>query len=186
MSNSLLLNKKSPLLGLINTLIGILDNLIEPVDHAHEPDNNSEDNYIYQTIYTQPLLIRKYIPIVYNWLRVFSKNSVKFFKECFILRVIQCVNMILFNQVIMFFGTLTETIDTVKLAKQNKFGTIISHRSGETEDTFIADLSVGLNAGQIKTGSLSRSERLCKYNQLLRIEEELGVKAKFNGNKILF
>jgi enolase len=83
-------------------------------------------------------------------------------------------------------GTLTETIETVKLAKQNKFGTIISHRSGETEDTFIADLSVGLNAGQIKTGSLSRSERLCKYNQLLRIEEELGVKAKFNGNKILF
>ena len=60
-----------------------LDNLIEPVDHAHEPDNNSEDNYIYQTIYTQPLLIRKYIPIVYNWLRVFSKNSVKFFKEMF-------------------------------------------------------------------------------------------------------
>ncbi len=83
-------------------------------------------------------------------------------------------------------GTLTETIKTIKLAKQNKFGTIISHRSGETEDTFIADLSVGLNAGQIKTGSLSRSERLCKYNQLLRIEEELGVKAKFNGNKILF
>ena len=83
-------------------------------------------------------------------------------------------------------GTLSETIETVKLAKQNKFGTIISHRSGETEDTFIADLSVGLNAGQIKTGSLSRSERLCKYNQLLRIEEELGVKAKFNGNNILF
>ncbi|MAC62045.1 MAG: phosphopyruvate hydratase [SAR116 cluster bacterium] len=83
-------------------------------------------------------------------------------------------------------GTLTETIKTVKLAKQSKFGTIISHRSGETEDTFIADFSVGLNAGQIKTGSLSRSERLCKYNQLLRIEEELGAKAKYNGNKILF
>ena len=83
-------------------------------------------------------------------------------------------------------GTLTETIETINLAKKNEFGTIISHRSGETEDTFIADLSVGLNAGQIKTGSLSRSERLCKYNQLLRIEEELGNKAKFNGNKILF
>ena len=83
-------------------------------------------------------------------------------------------------------GTLTETIKTIKLAKQNKFGTIISHRSGETEDTFIADLSVGLNAGQIKTGSLSRSERLCKYNQLLRIEEGLGFKAKYNGNRILF
>ena len=71
------------------------------------------------------------------------------------------------------------------LAKKNNYGTIISHRSGETEDTFIADLSVGLNSGQIKTGSLSRSERLCKYNQLLRIEEELGNLAKYNGSRIL-
>ena len=82
-------------------------------------------------------------------------------------------------------GTLSETIETVNLAKKNNYGTIISHRSGETEDTFIADLSVGLNSGQIKTGSLSRSERLCKYNQLLRIEEELGNLAKYNGSKIL-
>jgi len=82
-------------------------------------------------------------------------------------------------------GTLSETIETVSLAKKNNYGTIISHRSGETEDTFIADLSVGLNSGQIKTGSLSRSERLCKYNQLLRIEEELGNKAKYNGSRIL-
>lgn len=82
-------------------------------------------------------------------------------------------------------GTLSETIETVNLAKKNNFGTIISHRSGETEDTFIADLSVGLNSGQIKTGSLSRSERLCKYNQLLRIEEELGEMAKYNGSRIL-
>lgn len=70
-------------------------------------------------------------------------------------------------------GTITETIDTINLAKANGFKTIISHRSGETEDTTIADLSVGLNLGQIKTGSVSRTDRICKYNQLLRIEEEL-------------
>ena len=70
-------------------------------------------------------------------------------------------------------GTITETIETIKLAKENNYKTIISHRSGETEDTTIADLSVGLNLGQIKTGSMSRSERICKYNQLIRIEEEL-------------
>lgn len=71
-------------------------------------------------------------------------------------------------------GTLTETLDTIELAKQSAYTTIVSHRSGETEDSFIADLAVGVNAGQIKTGSLSRSDRLAKYNQLLRIEEELG------------
>ena len=70
-------------------------------------------------------------------------------------------------------GTITETIETINLAKQNNYKTIISHRSGETEDTTIADLAVGLNLGQIKTGSMSRSERICKYNQLIRIEEEL-------------
>jgi enolase len=71
-------------------------------------------------------------------------------------------------------GTLTETLDTVEMAKRAAFGTIISHRSGETEDSFIADLAVATSAGQIKSGSLSRSDRLSKYNQLLRIEEELG------------
>lgn len=70
-------------------------------------------------------------------------------------------------------GTITETLETIELAKQNGYKTIISHRSGETEDTTIADLAVGLNLGQIKTGSLSRTDRICKYNQLLRIEEEL-------------
>ena len=74
-------------------------------------------------------------------------------------------------------GTLTETINAVNLAKSNGFTTVISHRSGETEDNIIADLSVALNAGQIKTGSLSRSDRMSKYNQLLRIEEQLGEKA---------
>ena len=70
-------------------------------------------------------------------------------------------------------GTITETLDTIKLAKENGYKTIISHRSGETEDTTIADLAVGLNLGQIKTGSMSRTDRICKYNQLIRIEEEL-------------
>ncbi len=70
-------------------------------------------------------------------------------------------------------GTLTETFQTMKLAKENNWKTVISHRSGETEDSFIADLAVGTDAGQIKTGSLSRSERICKYNQLLRISEQI-------------
>ena len=76
-------------------------------------------------------------------------------------------------------GTLTETLRTVDLAHRVGYTTIISHRSGETEDTLIADLAVALNCGQIKTGSLSRSDRLAKYNQLLRIEEELGSQATF-------
>jgi enolase len=70
-------------------------------------------------------------------------------------------------------GTLSETMETVAMAKEAGYETIISHRSGETEDTFIADLAVGLNAGQIKTGSASRTDRVAKYNRLLRIEEEL-------------
>ena len=70
-------------------------------------------------------------------------------------------------------GTITETIETIELAKANHYKTIISHRSGETEDTTIADLAVGLNLGQIKTGSLSRTDRICKYNELIRIEEEI-------------
>ncbi len=70
-------------------------------------------------------------------------------------------------------GTITETLETINLAKQNGYATIISHRSGETEDTTIADLAVGLDLGQIKTGSMSRTDRICKYNQLMRIEEEI-------------
>ena len=89
--------------------------------------------------------------------------------------------LIKLNQV----GTLTETLDTISKAKKHNFNTIISHRSGETEDNFISDLCVGINAGQIKTGSLSRSDRTSKYNQLLRIEEQLGEEAKFIGNEIL-
>ena len=73
-------------------------------------------------------------------------------------------------------GTVTETLETIKLAKENNYKTIISHRSGETEDTYISDLAVGLNLGQIKTGSLSRTDRVCKYNRLLRINENLNNK----------
>ncbi|WP_295164263.1 phosphopyruvate hydratase [uncultured Buchnera sp.] len=83
-------------------------------------------------------------------------------------------------------GTLTETIETIKMAKKFNYGVIISHRSGETEDTSIADLSVGTASGQIKTGSMSRSDRTAKYNQLIRIEEKLGEKnAPFHGLKII-
>ena len=82
-------------------------------------------------------------------------------------------------------GTVTETIQTVEMARNAGFGVIISHRSGETEDTTIADLAVAMGMGQIKTGSASRTDRVCKYNQLLRIEEELGINAKFANMSVL-
>ena len=90
---------------------------------------------------------------------------------------LNCANCVLVkvNQI----GTLTETLDTIEMARRNGYTTIISHRSGETEDTTIADIAVALNAGQIKTGSMSRSDRTAKYNQLIRIEEELGGNARF-------
>jgi enolase 1/2/3 len=78
-------------------------------------------------------------------------------------------------------GTLTETLDCIQLAQTNRRTAVISHRSGETEDPFIADLAVATNAGQIKTGSLSRTDRIAKYNQLLRIEEDLGGASRFPG-----
>jgi len=83
-------------------------------------------------------------------------------------------------------GTLTETIDAVQLANKNSMTSVISHRSGETEDTTIADLAVALNTGLIKTGSSSRSDRIAKYNQLIRIEEMLGDSAAFKGNDFKF
>ena len=82
-------------------------------------------------------------------------------------------------------GTLTETFAAIEMAKRAGFGTVISHRSGETEDTTIADVAVGTNALQIKTGSLSRSDRTAKYNQLLRIEEDLGDSASYPGKEAL-
>jgi len=95
-----------------------------------------------------------------------------------------CANSILIklNQI----GTLTETMETIEMAKTAGFTTVISHRSGETCDTFIADLAVAVNSGQIKTGSLCRSERIAKYNQLLRIEEHLGSAALFSGRDIFY
>ncbi len=83
-------------------------------------------------------------------------------------------------------GTLTETLDAIELAKTNNMTAVISHRSGETEDSFIADLAVATNAGQIKTGSLSRSDRIAKYNQLLRIEEDLGSAARYPGRNAFY
>jgi len=82
-------------------------------------------------------------------------------------------------------GTVTETIEAIELARKSGYRSIISHRSGETEDTFIADLAVATAAGQIKTGSASRTDRIAKYNQLLRIEEELGSAARFHGQAAL-
>ena len=82
-------------------------------------------------------------------------------------------------------GTVTETLDAVLLAHRSGYASIVSHRSGETEDTTIADLAVGLAAGQIKTGSASRTDRVCKYNQLLRIEEELGAHAIYAGRSAI-
>lgn len=82
-------------------------------------------------------------------------------------------------------GSLSETIDTINMAKQNSYTCVMSHRSGETEDTTIADLAVAMNTGQIKTGSASRSDRVAKYNQLLRIEQELGTMAYYPGSSIL-
>jgi enolase len=83
-------------------------------------------------------------------------------------------------------GTLTETLDAIAMANRAGYTAIISHRSGETEDTTIADLAVALNAGQIKSGAPSRSDRVAKYNQLLRIEEELGDRAQYPGKAAFF
>jgi len=93
-----------------------------------------------------------------------------------------CGNSILIkvNQI----GTLTETLNAIEMAHRNGYTSVTSHRSGETEDATIADISVATNAGQIKTGSLSRSDRMAKYNQLLRIEEELGDRAVYGYKKI--
>ena len=83
-------------------------------------------------------------------------------------------------------GTLTETFEAIEMAKKAGYTAIVSHRSGETEDTTIADIAVALNTGQIKTGSMSRTDRIAKYNQLLRIEDELGSTAVYNGIKSFY
>ena len=83
-------------------------------------------------------------------------------------------------------GTLTETLEAIEMAKRAGYTAVVSHRSGETEDTTIADLAVAMNTGQIKTGSLSRTDRVAKYNRLLRIEEELGEAAVYRGSKVFY
>jgi len=83
-------------------------------------------------------------------------------------------------------GTLSETFSAITMANRARYTAVISHRSGETEDSMIADIAVGMNAGQIKTGSLSRSDRIAKYNQLLRIEEDLGDAARYPGRAAFF
>ncbi len=110
---------------------------------------------------------------------LFTTNP-KLLKEKGIEKGIANSILIKLNQI----GTLTETLDAIELAKINSYTNIISHRSGESEDTFIADLAVATNAGQIKTGSASRTDRIAKYNQLLRIEEELGENAIFKGKEV--
>jgi enolase len=82
-------------------------------------------------------------------------------------------------------GTLTETLEAIRVAREAGYASVVSHRSGETEDTTIADLAVGSGCGQIKTGSLSRTDRVCKYNRLLRIQDELGARARFAGSSTL-
>ena len=96
----------------------------------------------------------------------------------------KCANSILIkvNQI----GTLTETFDAIEMAKEAGYTAVVSHRSGETEDSTIADIAVATNAGQIKTGSLSRTDRIAKYNQLLRIEDQLGEVAEYRGLKSFY
>jgi enolase len=108
-------------------------------------------------------------------------TNVKFLKKGIDLGACNSI-LIKVNQI----GTLTETLDAIELARTNNMTAVISHRSGETEDSFIADLAVATNAGQIKTGSLCRSDRIAKYNQLLRIEEDLGDSAKYPGKKAFY
>ena len=108
-------------------------------------------------------------------------TNVKFLQKGIELKAANSI-LIKVNQI----GTLTETLDAIELARTNNMTCVISHRSGETEDSFIADLAVATNAGQIKTGSLSRSDRIAKYNQLLRIEEDLGDSAKYPGRKAFY
>ncbi len=111
---------------------------------------------------------------------VFVTNP-KIFREGIAKKVANSI-LIKLNQI----GTVTETLTTIEMAKRAGYTCVISHRSGETEDTFIADLAVATNVGQIKTGSASRSERIAKYNQLLRIEEEMGEGAMFGGKEVFY
>ncbi len=152
-------------------MIDYYEKLIEAYPILSIEDGLAEQDWIGWEIMTERLEDR--IQIVGD--DIFVTNPKIFEKG--INRGIANAILIKLNQI----GTLTETLDTVAMAKEAGYETVISHRSGETEDTFISDLAVGLNAGQIKTGSGSRTDRIAKYNQLLRIEEELGGNAYFSN-----
>ncbi len=154
-------------------MVGYYNNLTEKYPIISIEDGLAEDDWEGWKILTERL--GKRIQLVGDDLFVTNSKRLKRGIEGKIANSI----LIKVNQI----GTLTETLRTIKLAKESDYATIISHRSGETESTFIADLAVATSAGQIKSGSLCRMERIAKYNQLLRIEEELGDKASFAGKK---
>ncbi len=144
-------------------MINYLENLVEEYPIISIEDALDENDYEGFQILTERLGDR--IQIVGDDLFVTNK---KIFAQCIEQNIGNAI-LLKANQI----GTVTEMLQTIALAKDNHYRTIISHRSGETEDTFIADFAVGLDLGQIKTGSLSRTDRVCKYNQLIRIEEEI-------------
>ncbi len=156
-------------------MIEYLEKLVNSYPIYSIEDGMSEDDWEGWTNLTQ--LLGNKIQLVGDDLFVTNKN-----------RLQRGINERAGNSILVKvnqIGTLKETLESIQLAKDNNFTTVISHRSGETEDTTIADLSVGISAGQIKTGSLSRTDRTAKYNQLLRIEEELGKTANYAGKSIL-
>ena len=157
-------NKKLDSDGMIKYLVSLVDQypILSIEDGLHEDDWDGWNNLTYE--------LGNKIQIVGDDLTVTNIIRLKRSIEENSMNTI----LIKLNQI----GTVTETIEAVNVARNNNFGAIISHRSGETEDTTIADLSVGMGMGQIKTGSASRTDRTCKYNQLLRIEEELGKNGK--------
>ena len=150
--------------GMIKYLVSLVDQypILSIEDGLHEDDWDGWNNLTYE--------LGNKVQIVGDDLTVTNIKRLKRSIEENSMNTI----LIKLNQI----GTVTETIEAVNVARNNNFGAIISHRSGETEDTTIADLSVGMGMGQIKTGSASRTDRTCKYNQLLRIEEELGKNGK--------
>lgn len=157
-------------------LIGFYDSLIKKYPIISIEDGFAENDWKGWTAFTEQCASR--IQIIGD--DVFVTNP-KIFMDGIKKGVANSI-LIKLNQI----GTVTETLTTIELAKRAGYTCVISHRSGETEDTFIADLAVATNAGQIKTGSASRSERIAKYNQLLRIEEGLGDLAIFGGKDVFY
>jgi enolase len=155
----------------IEGMISFYENLISNYPIYSIEDGLAEDDWDGWKALTEKLGNR--VQLVGDDLFV---TNIKRFKKGIELGITNSI-LIKLNQI----GTLTETIQTIEMAKSNGFTTVISHRSGETEDTIISDVAVATNAGQIKAGSLSRTDRVCKYNQLLRIEEELGDKAVYGA-----